>query len=161
MFKICPECNNKIFLEENIILYRCCDENVCSKNCSLKRYNNIKVIDPEFKKFYLWNNNEKNFNFKENITNYNKKSLIKSNENYNTKKILIKSNENYNTKKILIKSNENYNTKKILIKSNENIEEDKKCNKKFNLNLCNRILTLGFVLYNFINTFSSFHKDLA
>ena len=135
MFKICPECNNKIFLEENIILYRCCDENVCSKNCSLKRYNNIKVIDPEFKKFYLWNNNEKNFNFKENITNYNKKSLIKSNENYNTKKILIK--------------------------SNENIEEDKKCNKKFNLNLCNRILTLGFVLYNFINTFSSFHKDLA
>ena len=135
MFKICPECNNKIFLEENIILYRCCDENVCSKNCSLKRYNNIKVIDPEFKKFYLWNNNEKNFNFKENITNYNKKSLIKSNENYNTKKILIK--------------------------SNENIEEDKKCNKKFNLNLCNRILTLGFVLYNFINTFSSFHKNLA
>ena len=135
MFKICPECNNKIFLEENIILYRCCDENVCSKNCSLKRYNNIKVIDPEFKKFYLWNNNEKNFNFKENITNYNKKSLIKSNENYNTKKILIK--------------------------SNENIEEDKKCKKKFNLNLCNRILTLGFVLYNFINTFSSFHKDLA
>tara|TARA_B100001093_G_C26689823_1_gene954302 strand:+ start:348 stop:794 length:447 start_codon:yes stop_codon:yes gene_type:complete len=148
MFKICPECNNKIFLEENIILYRCCDENVCSKNCSLKRYNNIKVIDPEFKKFYLWNNNEKNFNFKENITNNNKKSLIKSNKNYSKKKILIKSNENYNTKK-------------ILIKSNENIEEDKKCNKKFNLNLCNRILTLGFVLYNFINTFSLFHKDLA
>ena len=53
----CEECNTKIedlLFSQTKKLYRCCDANVCSKVCSLRRLSNIKNIDPELNSPMSW-----------------------------------------------------------------------------------------------------------
>ena len=59
---LCIECNKYIHgFKYNTRIYRCGDANVCSKLCSIKRYNKLEIIDPHLASPLSWTNTQKNY----------------------------------------------------------------------------------------------------
>lgn len=59
---LCIECNKYIHgFKYNSIIYRCGDANVCSKSCSKKRYEKLKLIDPYLTSPPSWSQTPKNY----------------------------------------------------------------------------------------------------
>ncbi len=59
---LCIECNKYIHgFKYNTRIYRCGDANVCSKLCSIKRYNKLEIIDPYLTSPLSWSNTKQNF----------------------------------------------------------------------------------------------------
>ena len=55
----CAVCNNIIdAFESKGILYRCGDTNVCSMDCSYKRFNELKIRNPRLNEPLSWNHTE-------------------------------------------------------------------------------------------------------
>lgn len=59
---LCIECNKYIHgFKYNTTIYRCGDANVCSKLCSIKRYNKLEIIDPYLASPPSWSQTPKNY----------------------------------------------------------------------------------------------------
>ena len=146
----CQQCNKNIYLKDKNKLYRCCDANVCSYNCSLKRFKNIQSYDPELNYPTNW----QNLNISNIYDNSNILSFEKDNSNANKNLSRTKSINN------ILNSNIRLNT--IYENSNKSIDDydSEENNHDNNINSKNiykyisiRIISLIVIIYNTIITF--------
>lgn len=133
--KQCSQCNKKIHLKQNTILYRCCDADLCSYTCSLNRFKTIKNYDPELIFPNIWSKLDS-------ITYSNKLSCNKSSSNN-----LIKRSKSLPT----------------FYKRNNISKYNKVNHDKITLNISTikiirfitiRLIALGLIVYNVLSLFT-------
>ena len=138
----CQHCNKNIYLKDKNKLYRCCDANVCSYNCSLKRFKSIQSYDPELNCPTNW----QNLNIYE---NHNILSFKKDNANNNlsrTKSINNILNPNIQLNTIYENSNNSINDYDSEANNHDNNINPKNIYKYISI----RIINLIIIIYNTI-----------